>query len=73
MSNGGVTFSALPDFGTWTLSGATARAGSKPGTISSFPGDEITMFNKPGGHVLAQPGALNSAGNSFNDVWKASS
>jgi len=73
VSNGGVTFSALPDFGTWTLSGATARAGSKPGTISSFPGDEITMFNKQGGHVMAQAGSLNSSGNSVNVAWKACS
>lgn len=65
--------SPLPDFGTWTLSGATAKAGSKSGTIKTFPDYQITMINKKGGHVMAQPGALNSAGNSFKDTWKASS
>jgi hypothetical protein len=63
----------LPKFSTWTVTAATVKAGSKSGTIKSFPDDEITMFNKPGGHVLAKPSALNSAGNSFKDVWKASS
>ena len=63
----------LPKFSTWTVTAATVKAGSKSGTIKSFPDDQITMFNKKGGHVLAQPGPLNSAGNSFKDVWKASS
>ena len=63
----------LPKFSTWTVTAATVKAGSKSGTIKSFPDNEITMFNKKGGHVLAQPSALNSAGNSFKDVWKASS
>jgi len=63
----------LAKFSTWTVTAATVKAGSKSGTIKSFPDDQITMFNKKGGHVLAQPGPLNSAGNSFNDVWKASS
>jgi peptidase A4-like protein len=67
------SLSTLPKFGTWTLTSATVKAGSKSGTIKSFPDDEITMFNKKGGHVLAKPSALNSAGNSFKDVWKASS
>jgi hypothetical protein len=73
-STGKITFSDLPDFGTWTLSNGTATAGSTSGTISSFPDNEITMINKnTGGHDLAKPGALNSAGNSFTDTWKASS
>jgi len=63
----------LAQFSTWTVTGATVKAGSKSGTIKTFPDNEITMFNKKGGHVLAQPSALNSAGNSFKDVWKASS
>ena len=63
----------LAQFGTWTVTAAAVKAGTKSGTIKTFPDDQITMFNKPGGHVLAQPGALNSAGNSFKDVWKASS
>ena len=64
--------SSLPNFGTWTASGATVKGGGKSGTIKSFPDDEVTMENSSA-KVLAQPGALNSAGNSFKDVWKASS
>jgi hypothetical protein len=63
----------LPKFSTWTVTAAAVKAGSKSGTIKSFTDNEVTMFNKKGGHVLAQPSALNSAGNSFKDVWKASS
>jgi hypothetical protein len=71
-STGKITLSELADFHTWTLSNAKAKAGSKSATIKSFTDDEITMFNKtPGGHVMAQPGALNSTGNSFKDAWKA--
>jgi Peptidase A4 family len=61
---------ALPNFGTWTLSSATVKAGSKSGTIKSFPDDEITMKDSSPKNE-AQPGALNSKGNSFKDVWKA--
>jgi hypothetical protein len=68
--NGGL--STLPNFGTWTASGATVKGGGKSGTIKSFSDDEVTMENSSH-KVLAQPGALNSAGNSFKDVWKASS
>lgn len=60
----------LPKFSTWTLSSATVKAGTKSGTIKSFTDDEITMSDSSP-HNAAQPGALNSAGNSFKDVWKA--
>ena len=64
----------LPKFSTWTVTAAAVKAGSKSGTIKSFPDDEITMINNPTAKkVLAKPSALNSAGNSFKDVWKASS
>src|SRR5260370_14145638 len=64
----------LPKFSTWTVTAATAKAGSKSGTIKTFPDDEITMINnRTAKKVLAKPGPLNSAGNSFKDVWKASS
>ena len=46
------------------------KAGAGPGTISSFPDNEITMVNS-GGKVLAQPGPLGSSGNSFKVTWKA--
>jgi hypothetical protein len=68
--NGGL--STLPKFGTWTASSAAVKGGGKSGTIKSFSDDEVTMENTSH-KVLAQPGALNSAGNSFKDVWKASS
>jgi hypothetical protein len=62
----------LPKFSTWTLTNATVKSGSTSGTISKFPDDEITMSDPnttPKNSVV--PGALNSAGNSFKDVWKS--
>ena len=64
------TLFPLINFGAWTLKGATVKAGARSGTISSFPDNEITMVNS-GGKVLAQPGPLNSGGNSFKVIWKA--
>jgi hypothetical protein len=61
----------LTNFGTWTLTGATVTAGTKSGTISSFPHVEIVMANMSG-QVKAQPGSLNSAGNQFKVTWKRS-
>lgn len=61
----------LTNFGSWTLTGATVQAGSKSGTIKTFPDQEITMVNNSG-RVKAQPGALNSAGNQFKVTWKRS-
>jgi len=66
--------STLPKFSTWTLSSATVKIGSTSGTIKTFSDNEITMINnRTQKKVLAQPSALNSTGNSFKDVWKASS
>jgi Peptidase A4 family len=62
----------LPDFGNWTESGATVKAGSTSGVISSFTDDELTMINSSGA-TKAQPGALNSSGNGFGVTWKRSS
>ena len=58
----------LPKFGPWTLTAATVKAGTKSGTIKSFPDDAITMKNA-NPHNGAKPGPLNSAGNSFVDKW----
>jgi Peptidase A4 family len=67
-------FSLLPNFGTWTLASAGARAGARSGTIKTFPDNQVTMLdNAQRRKVLALPGAVNSAGNSFRDTWKASS
>jgi hypothetical protein len=62
----------LSNFGSWTLSSATVKGGSKSGTISSFTDDEITMVDS-GGATEAKPGALNGSGNSFKVTWKKSS
>ncbi len=62
----------LADFGSWTESGATVTEGSTSGVISSFTDDEITMVDNSG-RVKAQPGSLNSTGNSFADTWERSS
>jgi hypothetical protein len=61
----------LTDFGTWTDSSSAVTEGSTSGVISSFTDDEITMVNGSTGAVEAQPGALNSSGNGFADVWKS--
>jgi len=58
----------LSDFGSWTESGATVKAGSTSGVISSFTDDELTMINSSGA-----PGALNSSGNGFGVTWERSS
>jgi hypothetical protein len=62
----------LPNFKTWKLTAATVKSGSTSGKISTFPDDEITMVNSSS-QVKAQPGPLNSAGNSFTVTWKKSS
>lgn len=61
----------LTNFGSWTLTGATVKAGTKSGTIHTFPHLKITMANSSG-RVKAQTGALNSAGNQFKVTWKHS-
>jgi Peptidase A4 family len=61
----------LTKFGTWTLTGASVQAGTKSGTIKTFPHQKITMVNNSG-QVKAQTGALNSAGNQFKVTWKRS-
>lgn len=70
-SNTGTLF-PLSNFGTWTVKSASVTANTGTGTISKFPDTQLTMVNKSG-KTLALPGALNSTGNSFKDVWKASS
>jgi peptidase A4-like protein len=64
--------SPIPDFGKLQITGATAKMGSTSGSISAFPHAESTLVNSSG-TVLIQPGPLNSRGNGFTDVWKASS
>jgi hypothetical protein len=61
----------LSDFGTWTLSSAAVANGGATQVISSYSDDEITMVDNSG-NVEAQPGPLNSAGNSFSDTWESS-
>ena len=61
----------LANFGSWTLTDATVTAGTRSGTISSFPRAKITMVNNSG-QVKAQSGPLNSAGNQFKVTWKRS-
>src|SRR6266567_8318036 len=57
----------LPNFGTWTETGATVNSG----VITSFPDDELTMVDNSGA-VKAQPGPLNGSGNGFSVTWKRS-
>ena len=61
----------LPDFHTWTLSGATVSTTSGSGVISTYPNYEITMTGTSG-DVKAAPGPLNSSGNGFTVTWEHS-
>ena len=61
----------LAHFSTWTAGSDAVTKGSTSGTISSFTDDEITMVDGSG-NVEAQPGSLNSGGNSFAVTWKRS-
>jgi hypothetical protein len=70
LSTGGLA--VLPKFTPWKVTSATVKAGSKSGTIKTFPDNEVTMENSSN-KVLVQPGALNSAGNAFTDTFKAAS
>jgi hypothetical protein len=62
----------LSNFHSWTESGATVKAGSTSGVISSFTDDEITMIDSSG-LTKALPGALNSSGSGFSVTWERSS
>jgi len=61
----------LARFSTWTASSDAVTEGTTAGTISSFTDDEITMIDSSS-RVEAQPGALNSSGNSFAVTWERS-
>ncbi len=65
------SLASLTDFGTVTFSSASTTTTTASGTISSNPDALIEMVN--GQTVLAQPGPLDAAGDSFTDTWKASS
>ena len=62
----------LAHFSTWTASSDAVTEGTTAGTISSFTDDEITMIDSSS-RVEAQPGALNSSGNSFSVTWERAS
>jgi hypothetical protein len=61
----------LPNFHSWSETGATVKSGSKTGVISTFSDDEITMVDSAG-RVEAQPGALYATGKGFTVTWKRS-
>jgi peptidase A4-like protein len=62
----------LPDFKDWSLTAASVASGSKTGTISAFPDDQITMFDSSVTYPLAQPTRLGPGGKSFTVAWKNS-
>jgi hypothetical protein len=68
----GDTVYPLTDFHSWTSSSSDVTEGSTSGTISSFTDDEITMIDNSDA-VKAQPGSLNSSGNSFAVTWERAS
>jgi len=62
----------LSHFSTWSEAGATVKAGSRSGGISSFTDDKTTMIDSSGA-IEAQPGVLNGSGSSFSVTWERSS
>jgi hypothetical protein len=58
----------LPDFHTWTLTGATVSTSSVSGNICSFPYDSITMIGSSG-NTEAVTGPLIDC-DSFTVTWK---
>jgi Peptidase A4 family len=62
----------LAHFTPWTAEGATVKTAGQSGTISTFPDFFITMKSSAPPVVLAEPGPLNHAGDSFTDTWLAS-
>jgi hypothetical protein len=66
----GSSLTALSDFGSVSFTGASATDGTTSGPISAFSFQPIEMN---GSTLLAAPGALDPAGESFTDNWYASS
>jgi len=60
----------LPDFHTWSLTGATVSTTSGSGVISTYPNYEVTMVGSS--DTKAAPSALNSSGNGFTVTWEHS-
>lgn len=61
----------LADFGTVTITGASATLNGVAGTISNWPNDAMTMVNDSGS-PKAVPSSLSSNGSSFSVAWAAS-
>jgi Peptidase A4 family len=56
----------LAEFKPWTVQDAAVKTSARSGTISTFPDYLLTMTKSS--TVLARPGMLNHAGNSFTDT-----
>jgi hypothetical protein len=67
----GSAAAALTNFGTWRATSAKVATSAKSGTISSFTHDEFALVDSSG-NIMAQPGALNTTGSAFSDVFKKS-
>jgi hypothetical protein len=61
---------SLADFGSVNFTGASATGNGHTGPIADFSASEYDMVN--GGTLLAAPGSLGGAGDSFTDTWYAS-
>ncbi len=57
-----------PPFGTWRPASARVTSGSKTGSISSFPDDQIVIVGDDG-QALASTGSLASSGSTFRLTW----
>jgi hypothetical protein len=66
------TGTALADFGSVAVTGASATAGGQPGPISAYP-SVATQITDAAGSVLDAIGPLDQTGSSFTETWKAGS
>ncbi|HLW94346.1 MAG TPA: G1 family glutamic endopeptidase [Solirubrobacteraceae bacterium] len=74
-SGGSGCLTSLADFGTATITGASATAGGITGSISAVNGSPLQMegTQAQNPHLLALPSALGAGGSSFSDTWYGSS
>jgi hypothetical protein len=69
---GGCTPAALSGFGTVKITSASATASGKTGSIAAFPWTFTQMTSTSSSAILAEPGPLDPAGETFTDTWNGS-
>lgn len=65
-------YAPLPQFTSTGISSGSETAAGTKGTISSVSPNQIFMIDATDSYYLAEPSALNTAGNEFTDTWENS-